>query len=163
MVPSPAPITDAPHDQRFHVGQWVSHNGGMIELDNKRQISGILGYDKNGGVSYTLTDPAGRDMGMAYDMELDLWPQDESLLPMRSPRTLTMFECDRSPEMKAMFWQERWLSSDPQRGSSIVTQAGDLVAHFGGDVETHALVGKVVQIHNTLLHDVLTKTQVEKK
>ncbi len=79
-------LRDAPDIQRFNVGDWVSHNAGLIEDHTKRQITTVLGYDLNGGVQYQLVNIHGRGRGMAYDCELDAWPDDDAALPMSSPR-----------------------------------------------------------------------------
>ena len=77
---------DAAATQRFEVGDVVSHNGGLIEAHSKRKITRVVGYDPNGGVQYRLALMDGADRGLAYDDELDAWPTDEVVLPMRSPR-----------------------------------------------------------------------------
>lgn len=48
-------------------------------------------------------------------------------------------------------WRERWYGSDPQRGSAIVTEAGNLVCYLGGDKETHRLTTAIVAAHNAAL------------
>lgn len=45
-------------------------------------------------------------------------------------------------------WREQWYGSPPQRGSSIVTSEGALVAYVGGDEDTHAAVTEIVMAHN---------------
>jgi hypothetical protein len=48
-------------------------------------------------------------------------------------------------------WRERWYGSPPERGSSIVTVRGDLVAYVGGDQDTHDAVSQIVATHNASL------------
>lgn len=48
-------------------------------------------------------------------------------------------------------WRERWYGSEPEKGSSIVTERGNLIAYFGGDEQTHKIVRKVVAAHNAAL------------
>ncbi len=48
----------------------------------------------------------------------------------------------------AVRWRERWYGSDPQRGSAIVDEAGNLIAYFGGDRETHRATTAAVAAHN---------------
>lgn len=58
-------------------------------------------------------------------------------------------------------WRERWYGSEPQRGSAIVDEAGNLVAHFGGDETTHAATTATVAAHNEALSPALDNTAVE--
>ena len=48
-------------------------------------------------------------------------------------------------------WRERWYGSDPQKGSAITDEHGNLIAYFGGDEATHAAVTKAVIAHNSAL------------
>jgi hypothetical protein len=48
-------------------------------------------------------------------------------------------------------WRERWNGSPPQRGSSIETDEGALVAYLGGDEDTHAAAGQIVLAHNAAM------------
>lgn len=50
-----------------------------------------------------------------------------------------------------MAWRGNWYGSPPFKGSSIVTERGDVVAYLGGDEETHREVGKVVAAHNAAI------------
>ncbi|WP_150131803.1 hypothetical protein [Sphingomonas carotinifaciens] len=51
----------------------------------------------------------------------------------------------------AVRWRERWYGSDPQRGSSIFDEAGNLIAYFGGDEKTHDATTAAVAAHNAAL------------
>lgn len=86
VQPVPIRCPDAEATQRFAVGDTVSHNAGLIDAHSKRQITAVLGYERNGGVQYRLALPGGGDQGMAYDCELDPWPGDTVSLPKPSPR-----------------------------------------------------------------------------
>jgi hypothetical protein len=48
-------------------------------------------------------------------------------------------------------WRERWYGSEPEKGSAITDERGNLVAYFGGDETTHAAVTKIVALHNAAL------------
>lgn len=76
---------DAAMTQRFNIGDEVSHNAGIIDAESKRRISGVIGYDRNGGFQYRIGLIDGTDRGLAYDDELDPWP-DGVFLPAISPR-----------------------------------------------------------------------------
>ncbi|WP_242183311.1 YuiA family protein [Sphingomonas sp. CARO-RG-8B-R24-01] len=53
----------------------------------------------------------------------------------------------------ALKWRERWYGSEPQKGSAIVDERGNLIAYFGGDESTHKATTAVVSAHNaTLAH-----------
>ena len=40
------------------------------------RINDVVGYDPDGGVQYRLADSENSDRGLAYDEELDPWPED---------------------------------------------------------------------------------------
>lgn len=48
-------------------------------------------------------------------------------------------------------WRERWYGSEPQKGSAVVDEWGNLIAHLGGDEATHAAVTRLVAAHNVTL------------
>ncbi|WP_203309805.1 hypothetical protein [Sphingomonas beigongshangi] len=48
-------------------------------------------------------------------------------------------------------WRERWYGSEPQRGSAIVDERGNLVAYLGGDEATHTITTAIVAAHNAAL------------
>jgi hypothetical protein len=45
-------------------------------------------------------------------------------------------------------WLERWHGSEPQKGSAIVDERGNLIAYFGGDEVTHKATTAIVAAHN---------------
>lgn len=51
----------------------------------------------------------------------------------------------------AVKWRERWYGSEPQRGSSIYDELGNLIAYLGGDEATHRLATQIVTAHNAAL------------
>lgn len=55
------------------------------------------------------------------------------------------------PVAGAVKWRERWYGSDPQQGSAITDERGNLIAYFGGDNATHAAVTKAVAVHNATI------------
>jgi hypothetical protein len=48
-------------------------------------------------------------------------------------------------------WRERWYGSEPQKGSAIVDERGNLIAYFGGDEATHKATTAAVSAHNAAL------------
>lgn len=49
-------------------------------------------------------------------------------------------------------WSECWVGSEPHKGSSIInTKTREVIAYFGGDESTHAIVTVVVAAHNAAL------------
>lgn len=56
-------------------------------------------------------------------------------------------------QSETLKWRERWYGSEPQKGSSIVDERGNLIAYFGGDEATHKAATAAVSAHNaTLAH-----------
>ena len=49
---------------------------------------------------------------------------------------------------QAVKWRERWYGSEPQKGSAIVDERGNLIAYFGGDETTHKATTAAVSAHN---------------
>lgn len=49
-------------------------------------------------------------------------------------------------------WRGRWYGSEPQKGSAIVDERGNLIAYFGGDKETHKATTAAVAAHNAALN-----------
>jgi hypothetical protein len=52
---------------------------------------------------------------------------------------------------QAVKWRERWYGSEPQKGSAIVDERGNLIAYFGGDETTHKATTAAVFAHNAAL------------
>jgi len=51
----------------------------------------------------------------------------------------------------AVKWRERWYGSEPQKGSAILDERGNLIAYFGGDEVTHTATTATVAAHNAAL------------
>jgi hypothetical protein len=51
----------------------------------------------------------------------------------------------------AVKWRERWYGSEPQKGSAILDERGNLIAYFGGDEATHKATTATVTAHNEAL------------
>ncbi|MEH3121128.1 MAG: hypothetical protein PGN16_03970 [Sphingomonas phyllosphaerae] len=58
---------------------------------------------------------------------------------------------DKDASQVAERWRERWYGSEPQKGSAITDELGNLIAYFGGDETAHAEVTKIVSAHNATL------------
>lgn len=52
---------------------------------------------------------------------------------------------------EASRWSERWYGSEPERGSAIVDERGNLIVHIGGDEATHHITTTIVAAHNAAL------------
>lgn len=64
---------------------------------------------------------------------------------------LTFADRERAPVQVDVKWRERWYGSDPQKGSAIVDESGNLIAYLGGDEATHKAATAIAAAHNAAL------------
>lgn len=77
-------------------------------------------------------------------------PRQRAMLvcPIAGDRAEAALSSRASKVVTAVNWREGWYGSEPQRGSSIVDERGNLIVYLGGNEETHRLTTKIVAAHN---------------